>query len=583
MRKLALFNFGALLILIIALMMPIPNIGAASLTVSTDKSEYYRGETVTISVSGGTPNDVYMLQIEDPDRRKVWADQGNFDSNGAFQYQIKIPDNWDYGTYTIRVKDMGTEKVATKTFRVKAAVVPPPPPPVNKPPVADAGPDQTVFVNRTVWFDGSGSYDPDGTIVSYEWDFGDGARGTGVRVSHVYRSPGTYTVTLTVTDDLGATDSDTCTVVVEAPPAPPERWHEEGVPANATNYIVDATEEANATLILNTTEPTTVQVLRYPENPHPEAPLPRNAVPKFIDIAIGNLDAVKWPIYVEVHYTDEEVAGRDESRLGLYYYKNGAWHRCRETGVYPDRNIVWARMYRDEVNGVLVVIGEIVAPPPAAFELSELSISPTEVLVGGEVSISVKVTNVGGQAGSYMVTLKIKGVIVDTEVVTLDAGESTTVSFTVRKMVAGTYDVEVDGLKGSFKVTSPPAPARFKLSELSISPKEVKPGEAVTVSVKVSNIGELSGVTTVKVKLDGVVVDSKIVSLDGGASTTVTFTVSTEVEGTHMVEVDGLIDTFTVTVPPKPVPWTLYVGVAILVVVIIAAVVAYYIRYAKKS
>ena len=85
--------------------MPIPNIEAVALTVSTNKSEYYRGESVTILVSGGTPNDVYMLQIEDPSGNKVWVDQGSFDSNGAFQYQIKIPDDWDYGTYTIRVKD----------------------------------------------------------------------------------------------------------------------------------------------------------------------------------------------------------------------------------------------------------------------------------------------------------------------------------------------------------------------------------------------------------------------------------------------------------------------------------------------
>ncbi len=372
-----------------------------------------------------------------------------------------------------------------------------------------------------------------------------------------------------MTDDHGATDSDTCIITVETPSIAPVNWHEEGVPAGAEDYAVDASEEADTTITLNTTDSTTIQILKYPE-----IPLPRNAVPKFIDIAIGNLDAVEWPIYVEVHYTDEEIAGRDESSLGLYYFKNGACHRCRETGVYPDRNIVWARMYRDEVDGVPIVIGEIVAPAPTAFELSDLSISPTEVLVGRDVSISVKVTNVGGQAGSYLGTLKIEGV-------TVDAGESTTVTFTVRKMIAGTYSVEVDGLKGSFKVKTPPAPAKFELSDLSVSPKEVGPGEAVTVSVKVSNVGEESGATTVEVKLDGEVVDSKTVTLDGGASTTVTFTVSSDVEGIHTIEVDGLIDTFTVTVPVKKVSWTLYVGVAIVIVVIVAAVILYCTKYAK--
>ncbi len=61
-------------------------------------------------------------------------------------------------------------------------------------------------------FDGRDSYDPDGEIVSYEWDFGDGRTKTGARVYHRYRAPGTYTVTLTVTDDDGNTATATLTV-----------------------------------------------------------------------------------------------------------------------------------------------------------------------------------------------------------------------------------------------------------------------------------------------------------------------------------------------------------------------------------
>ncbi len=53
----------------------------------------------------------------------------------------------------------------------------------------------------TFIFDGTKSYDPDGKIVSYEWNFGDGARGSGPTVTHTYKKSGRYTVTLTVTDD----------------------------------------------------------------------------------------------------------------------------------------------------------------------------------------------------------------------------------------------------------------------------------------------------------------------------------------------------------------------------------------------
>ena len=73
---------------------------------------------------------------------------------------------------------------------------------VNAPPVARAGADQIVTASE-VRFDGSGSQDPDGEIVRYAWDFGDGTAGEGATSAHVYRKPGSYDVTLTVTDNSG--------------------------------------------------------------------------------------------------------------------------------------------------------------------------------------------------------------------------------------------------------------------------------------------------------------------------------------------------------------------------------------------
>jgi hypothetical protein len=95
----------------------------------------------------------------------------------------------------------------------------------NIPPVADAGPDQIAYfrnfpfgVMQFVFFNGSNSYDPDGIIVDYFWDFSDGATDGGKTTFHAYNSLGNYTVTLTVTDDDGATDMDNATIIViEAP------------------------------------------------------------------------------------------------------------------------------------------------------------------------------------------------------------------------------------------------------------------------------------------------------------------------------------------------------------------------------
>jgi PKD repeat protein len=85
----------------------------------------------------------------------------------------------------------------------------------NLPPMADAKPDnQTVFVGDEAWFDGIFSYDSDGLIVSFYWDFGDGTGEEGIHVTHVYGYPGNFTVTLTVVDDGGLSDSDQVVVTV---------------------------------------------------------------------------------------------------------------------------------------------------------------------------------------------------------------------------------------------------------------------------------------------------------------------------------------------------------------------------------
>ncbi|MFT3877002.1 MAG: PKD domain-containing protein [Propioniciclava sp.] len=115
------------------------------------------------------------------------------------------------GTFTVRLTvtdNAGATHSVTESVTVKA------PPAGNVVPVASF---TSSVDGLAVSVDGSASSDPDGSIASYAWDFGDGATGSGAQASHTYAAAGTFTVRLTVTDNAGATHSVTESVTVQAP------------------------------------------------------------------------------------------------------------------------------------------------------------------------------------------------------------------------------------------------------------------------------------------------------------------------------------------------------------------------------
>jgi PKD repeat protein len=128
------------------------------------------------------------------------------------------------GTYYLEVDGVGTG-TATRAYndygslgqyRLSGTVAPV----VGQPPVAVAQQSTPLsgIAPVTVTFSSVGSYDPDGTIRSYLWKFGDGGSATTQTAAHLYSTPGTYTATLTVTDNSGLSATDSVVVVVSPPP-----------------------------------------------------------------------------------------------------------------------------------------------------------------------------------------------------------------------------------------------------------------------------------------------------------------------------------------------------------------------------
>ena len=117
------------------------------------------------------------------------------------------------------------------------------------PPVADADGPYAGVMNEPLAFNGSGSQDLDGTIISYDWDFGDGNTGTGVNPSHAYANYGTFEVILTVTDDDGLTDKDTTTADIGSRPIADINGPYAGVLLDTTQFDGSGSQDLDGTII----------------------------------------------------------------------------------------------------------------------------------------------------------------------------------------------------------------------------------------------------------------------------------------------------------------------------------------------
>ncbi len=128
----------------------------------------------------------------------------------------------DFGQYSFRVIDVrksgyGFDPAASLQTAVSYDLIDP----NNVLPVAVPNADATSGVAPlTVNFDGSGSNDPDGQVVAWHWDFGDGSAADSDIATHTYTTPGVYDALLTVTDDQGGATSQRIAITVTADVVP---------------------------------------------------------------------------------------------------------------------------------------------------------------------------------------------------------------------------------------------------------------------------------------------------------------------------------------------------------------------------
>ncbi len=178
---------------------------------------------------------------------------------------------------------------------------------------------------------------------------------------------------------------------------------------------------------------------------------------------------------------------------------------------------------------------------------SSLSVSPTTVEAGETVTVNATYRNDGDGWGVETARLTVDGTVVDQRTVALSSGEKQTVSFERRMEWPGTYEIGIEGV-GYQSVTV--AGPQVEVSSATIDDATITAGETADVRATVRNPSDRRIERTLELSVDGIVVDTRTVSIPANGERAVTFQRSFDEPGTYAIEVSG-VDAGTVTVEER--------------------------------
>ena len=486
-------------------------VGAASFGLELSDSSVAEITDVTVNGANpdipteGNPVDVRYFQGNTDDTGEVVFLTVTVEATASGTTTLSITENSEFGTLLVGDEEgLGytLESIGTVTFTIEEP---------NNPPTADAGADQTVDEDTTATLDATGSSDDDGSIASYAWT----QTGSGPSVTLLDTSAAQPTFTapdvdsatdltfeVTVTDDDGASDTDSVTVTVE--PVAPASFTVENLnaPGSATQGdTIDVSAE-----VTNNGDVEATKTVEF-------------RVDTDGDGQISDESALATQSVQLTPGTTETVTFADvgTSVLSPGTYSHGV--------VTPD----------DSATASII----IEAPPtPATFQVSNLD-APGTATAGDTIDVSADVENTGDEAGTQTVEFRLdadqdgtleQSETLATQSLNLDSGETKTVTFAALDTsgLSGEYGHGVftddDSATNSITIEEP-APADDVSVSLEPADATVGVGGETTFDVVVSGLeGDGVGAFDLTVSTDDIgiasITDATIVAENGGEGST---------------------------------------------------------------
>lgn len=508
-------------------------------------------------------------------------------------------------TVTLTVTD-GTNKRAVATHEV--LVVP------DRPPVAVIEAPGQATVGEPVAFDGTNSSDHEAPIASYDWTFGDGGTATGPTPTHAFEAVGNYTVTLTVADDAGRTDADSLTVAVVngTTPSGNETSNDTVAPIAIIDAPAQATVGEPATFSgANSTDD--VGIVGYnwtfgdessgsgANVTHTFAANGTYTVTLTVADAAGNTNATSGTIEVlsapaggdgsggTDNSTDDSTSGGSGSAStgggsgGSSSGSSGTSTRSRSVIVtYPSGNEARISVHNPVPNDTVTVpirlpdASQCLIVDAVSFRTHDYRTVRLQVLQGADAPTNVSDwTTLAGDPGFGYVAVQTDSNVDQARLTfrlrtdCLNASGVDPATVRLYRYVDGdwatlpTHVVErTDGFV-RYQADSPGfstfavgiAEPDVAVTDASLDRTTITAGETATLHVTLSNRGDLAGSFAAEFVSDGVVLETRTVTVDAGATTVLTFDHRFDTPGEYAISSGG-VDAGTLVVAAPAAPTT---------------------------
>jgi oligopeptide transport system substrate-binding protein len=184
-----------------------------------------------------------------------------------------------------------------------------------------------------------------------------------------------------------------------------------------------------------------------------------------------------------------------------------------------------------DVNGIS---GTLNVLKPAEFQVTSLNPFSGDTLVGTPTSVEAEIKNIGEADGTYTLILTLDDKQLVTKEIIISGGVTQRVALQYTPETAGSHTIEIGGNKKSIKVLKP---AQVEASSLVITPALLFQGQEAKVQAIVKNTGEVKGTIPVKISVNGQESDAKMVTLEPGDSTGVSFSISRDLPGKYEIAI----------------------------------------------